>query len=170
LRVKRPGRKGDHLSPPSTKVKSVELYLHSPYVFMVWYLVKHRDNLPLRLGLQRHPFYSGFPTRSICFIYPDDLGVICEDKSMKSSPPLSRVSGTISAIFPDEDLIEFLLLSLAPQPSLGHGLHEIRLNFLEASQQFSFLQGRVVSSTPNPHPGGPSLCIYISHRQGGCPF
>jgi hypothetical protein len=37
-------------------------------------------------------------------------------------------------------------LSLAPQPSLGHGLlHKIQLNFLEASQQFSFLQCRVVS-------------------------
>jgi hypothetical protein len=48
-----------------------------------------------------------------------------------------------------------LLLSLAPQPSLGLGLlHKIRLNFLEASQQFSFLQGRVVSPTPNPHPEG----------------
>jgi hypothetical protein len=44
-----------------------------------------------------------------------------------------------------------LLLSLAPQPSLGLGLlHKIRLNFLEASQQFSFLQGTVVSPTPNP--------------------
>jgi hypothetical protein len=32
-----------------------------------------------------------------------------------------------------------LLLSLAPQPSLGLGLlHIIGLNFLEASQQFSF--------------------------------
>jgi hypothetical protein len=31
---------------------------------------------------------------------------------------------------------------LAPQPSLGLGLlHKIRLNSLEASQQFSFLQG-----------------------------
>jgi hypothetical protein len=29
-------------------------------------------------------------------------------------------------------------------------LHKIRPNFLEASQQFSFLQGRVVSPTPNP--------------------
>jgi hypothetical protein len=47
----------------------------------------------------------------------------------------------------------FFLLSLAPQPSLGLGLlHKIRLNFLEASQQFSFLQGGVVSPTPNPHP------------------
>jgi hypothetical protein len=64
-----------------------------------------------------------------------------------------------------------LLLSLAPQPSLGFGLlHKIRLNFLEASQQFSFLQGRVVSPTPNPHPGGPGLCIYIPQRQGGYPF
>jgi hypothetical protein len=58
--------------------------------------------------------------------------------------------------------ILLLLLSLAPQPSLDLGLfHKIRLNFLEASQQFSFLQGRVVSPTPSPHPGGPGLCIYI---------
>jgi hypothetical protein len=63
------------------------------------------------------------------------------------------------------------LLSLAPQPSLGLGLlHKIRLNFLEASQQLSFLQGRVVIPTPNPHPGGPDLCIYIPQRQGGYPF
>jgi hypothetical protein len=62
-------------------------------------------------------------------------------------------------------LLLLLLLSLAPQPSLGLGLlHKIRLNFLEASQQFSFLQGRVVSPTPNPHPGGPGLCIYIPHN------
>jgi hypothetical protein len=53
-----------------------------------------------------------------------------------------------------------LLLSLAPQPSLGHGLlHKIQLNFFEASQQFSFLQGRVVGPTPNPHPGRPGLCV-----------
>jgi hypothetical protein len=32
---------------------------------------------------------------------------------------------------------------------------------------FSFLQGRVVSPTPNPHPGRPGLCIYIPQRQGG---
>jgi hypothetical protein len=65
----------------------------------------------------------------------------------------------------------FFLLSLAPQPSLGLGLLlKIRLNFLEPSQQFSVLQGRVVSPTPNPHPGGPGLCIYIPQRQGGYPF
>jgi hypothetical protein len=59
-----------------------------------------------------------------------------------------------------------LLLSLAPQPSLGLGLlHKIRLNFLEASQQFSFLQIRV-NPTTNPRPGGPGLCIYIPQRQG----
>jgi hypothetical protein len=64
-------------------------------------------------------------------------------------------------------LLSFLLLSLAPQPSLGLGLlHKIRLNFLEASQQFSFLQGRIDSPMPNPHPGGPGLCIYIPQRQG----
>jgi hypothetical protein len=65
----------------------------------------------------------------------------------------------------------FLLLSLAPQPSLGLGLlHKIRLNFLETSQQFSFLQGRFVSPTPNPHLGGPGLCICIPQREGGYPF
>jgi hypothetical protein len=64
-----------------------------------------------------------------------------------------------------------LLLSLAPQPSLVHGLLlKIRLNFLEASQQFSFLKGRAVSPTPKPHPGGPGLCIYIPQRQGGYSF
>jgi hypothetical protein len=63
------------------------------------------------------------------------------------------------------------LLSLAPQPSLSLGLlHKIRLNFLEASQQFSLLQRRVVSPTPNPHPGVPGLCIYIPQRQGDYPF
>jgi hypothetical protein len=60
---------------------------------------------------------------------------------------------------------------LAPQPSVGLGLFlNIRLNFLEASQQFSFSQGRVVSPTPNPHPGGPGFCIYIPQRQSGYPF
>jgi hypothetical protein len=64
-----------------------------------------------------------------------------------------------------------LLLSLAPQPSLGHGLlHKIRLNFLEASQKFSFLQGRVVSPTPNPHPGGPGLRTYIPQSFHGSKF
>jgi hypothetical protein len=62
-------------------------------------------------------------------------------------------------------LLLHLLLSLALQPSLGLGpLHKIQLNFLEASQQSSFLQGRVVSPTPNPHPGGPVLCVYIPHH------
>jgi hypothetical protein len=68
-------------------------------------------------------------------------------------------------------MLLLLLVSLAPQPTLGLGLLlKIRLNFLEASQQFSFLQGRVVSPTHNPHPRGPGLCIYIPQRQGGYPF
>jgi hypothetical protein len=70
-----------------------------------------------------------------------------------------------------EIFVPSFLLSLAPQLNLGLGfLHKIRLNFLEASQQFSFLQYRVVSPTPNPYPGGPGLCIYIPQRQGGYPF
>jgi hypothetical protein len=44
-------------------------------------------------------------------------------------------------------LLLLLLLSLAPQPTLGFGLfHKIRLNFVEAYQQFSFLQGRVAGN------------------------
>jgi hypothetical protein len=42
--VKRPGREANNSSPSSAEVKEcVELYLHSPYVFMGRYLVKHRD-------------------------------------------------------------------------------------------------------------------------------
>jgi hypothetical protein len=68
-------------------------------------------------------------------------------------------------------IIDLLLLSLAPQPSLCLGLlHKIRLNFLESYQQFSYLQGRVVSPTPNPHPGGLGLFIYILQMQDGYPF
>jgi hypothetical protein len=39
--------------------------------------------------------------------------------------------------------------------------------FLGGFSTIFFLQGRVVSPTPNPHPGGPGLCIYIPQRQGG---
>jgi hypothetical protein len=73
----------------------------------------------------------------------------------------ARILGTIQ---------DFRTNAMAPQLSLGLGLlHKIRLNFLEACQQF-FLQGRVVSPTPNSHPRGPGLCIYIPQRQGGYPF
>jgi hypothetical protein len=47
---------------------------------------------------------------------------------------------------------------------------QIRLNFMEASQQFSFLQGRVVSPTPNPHPAGPGLCILYPPEAGWLPI
>jgi hypothetical protein len=38
--------------------------------------------------------------------------------------------------------------------------------FLGGFSTIFFLQGRVVSPTPNPHPGGLGLCIYIPQRQG----
>jgi hypothetical protein len=41
--------------------------------------------------------------------------------------------------------------------------------FLGGFSTTFFSQGRVIP-TPNPHPGGPGLCIYIPQRQGGCPF
>jgi hypothetical protein len=42
--------------------------------------------------------------------------------------------------------------------------------FLGGFSTIFFLEGRVVSPTPNPHPRGPGLCIYIPQRQGGYPF
>jgi hypothetical protein len=42
--------------------------------------------------------------------------------------------------------------------------------FLGGFLTIFFLQGRVVSPTPNLHPRGPGLCIYIPQRQGGYPF
>jgi hypothetical protein len=61
----------------------------------------------------------------------------------------------------------FLLLSLAPQPSLGLGLlHKIQLNFLEASQQFSFLQGRVVKPHAQP-PSRRTRPLYLYHPEAG---
>jgi len=54
---------------------------------------------------------------------------------------------------------------LAPQSSLGLGLLQKNpAEFLGGFSKFSFLQGRVVSPTPNPHPEGPGLCIYIPQR------
>jgi hypothetical protein len=45
------------------------------------------------------------------------------------------------------------LISLAPQPGLGFGLlHKIRLNFLEASQQFSFYRVGLLAPRPTPIP------------------
>jgi hypothetical protein len=45
LGVKRPERKADHSSPSSAEVKECVEYTSTPqYAFMMWCLVKHRDN------------------------------------------------------------------------------------------------------------------------------
>jgi hypothetical protein len=55
LGVKRPGREADHSPPSSAEVKEcMELYLHSPYVFMAWCLVKHTDNFTFTLPTNVH--------------------------------------------------------------------------------------------------------------------
>jgi hypothetical protein len=55
---------------------------------------------------------------------------------------------------------------LAIQPSVGLGLLlKIRLNFLEASQQFSFLPGRVLAPRPTPIPKD-QASVFISPRGG----
>jgi hypothetical protein len=116
------------------------------YAFISWCLVKkHRDNFT---------FYF-YGTRRFITLF-----------TRVRNWSLSLLSFILLLL-----LLLLLLLSLAPQLSLGLGLLlKIQLNFLEASQQFSLLQGKVVSPTPNPHPGGPGLCIYIPQRQGGYPF
>jgi len=67
LGVKRPGREADHSPPSSAEVKSVWSYDSIPSihfqlndvllswecVFMVWYLVKHRDNFTFTLEADR---------------------------------------------------------------------------------------------------------------------
>jgi hypothetical protein len=53
-------------------------------------------------------------------------------------------------------------LSLAPQPSLGLGLlHKIRLNFLEASEQFSFYRVGLLALRPTPIPEGTQSVIML---------
>jgi hypothetical protein len=68
-------------------------------------------------------------------------------------------------------ILSTFFFSLAPQPSLGLGIlrNLLPLKIAKFLGGFStiFLQGRVVSTTPNPHPGGPGLCIYIPQRQDG---
>jgi len=47
-----PGGEADHSPPSSTEDKEcMELYLHSPNVFMAWCLVKHRDNFTLPFAM-----------------------------------------------------------------------------------------------------------------------
>jgi hypothetical protein len=56
------------------------------------------------------------------------------------------------------------LMSLAPQPSLGLGiLHKIRLNFLEASQQFSFYRVGLLAPRQTPIPED-QVSVFISPR------
>jgi hypothetical protein len=48
LGVKRPGHEADHSPPSSADVKNAWSYTSTPqYVFMSWYLVKHKDNFTL---------------------------------------------------------------------------------------------------------------------------
>jgi hypothetical protein len=50
--VKRPGREADHSSPFSVEVKNAWSYASTPpYVLMVRYLVKHRDNFTFAINV-----------------------------------------------------------------------------------------------------------------------
>jgi hypothetical protein len=53
--VKRPGREADHPPPSSAEVKNAWRYVSAPqYVFMAWYLVKHRDNFAFTFTIPFH--------------------------------------------------------------------------------------------------------------------
>jgi hypothetical protein len=42
--LKRPERETQYLPPPNVEFKNARSYIStSPYVFIVWYLIKHRD-------------------------------------------------------------------------------------------------------------------------------
>jgi hypothetical protein len=134
------------------------------HLMMIW-MADYEDGMNMVLRnvgvLQQHNMASKFRRSRLeeAFFF-----MICTVSALKwhVATFASHVSETSPLQFPPR------LLPLAPQPSLGLGLFiKIRLNFLEASQQYSFLQGRFVSPTPNPHPEGPGLCIYIPQRQGG---
>jgi hypothetical protein len=76
--------------------------------------------------------------------------------------PTLNLPGTSK--FRSVSMFLILLLSLAPQPSLGLGLlHKIRLNFLEASQQFSFYRVGLLALRPTPMPDD-QASVFISPR------
>jgi hypothetical protein len=122
----------------------------------------------LRLGLPSRLFPSGFPTKVLYALPISPMRATCPSHLIPDL--ITRIilwfSVQVMELIMHLRLscriyLRFFLLSLAPQPSLGLGLLlKIRLNFLEASQKYSFLQGRV-NPTLIPHPGGPGLCIYI---------
>jgi hypothetical protein len=161
---------------PPVKLLSKESIRQHPMVLVLFALQNyqcshggiHCDRNSNSRNLLQPPTKINLPIninhKSMAFVVMGRTDIFCLwQKSEGTDFPFRNIS-----IFNGE---MFLLLSLAPQPSLGLGLlHKIRLNFLEASQHFSFLQDRVVSPTPNIHPGGPGLCIYIHQRQGGYPF
>jgi hypothetical protein len=68
-------------------------------------------------------------------------------------------------------VVVVVVISLVPQPKLGLGLlHKIRLNFLEASQQFSFYRIGLLAPRQTPIPENQTSVFYIPQRQGGYPF
>jgi len=81
--VERPGRKADHSLSSSAKDNNARSYTSTPpYVFMMWHLVKHRDNL-----------YCHFPrtgtAQSVQWLFYglDDRGSITDrDSDIFSSP------------------------------------------------------------------------------------
>jgi hypothetical protein len=50
LGVKRPDRENNQSPPSSAEFKNIWSYTFTPYVFMVWYLVKHGDIFTFKKG------------------------------------------------------------------------------------------------------------------------
>jgi hypothetical protein len=69
--IKRPGRKANHTPPSSAEVKNAWRYTSiRQYIFIAWYLVKHRDNFTAVFWLHRNkrfPWSGGVLQKSIVF-------------------------------------------------------------------------------------------------------
>jgi hypothetical protein len=78
LGVKRPGPEADHSPPSSAEVKNAWSYTSTPqYVFMTWYLVKHRDNFT------NFTFYFTHIVQKTATWNDTSCSVRCEDVSFE---------------------------------------------------------------------------------------
>jgi hypothetical protein len=67
LGVKWPGREADHSPPSSAEIKNAWSYTSTPqYVFMAWYLVKHRDNFTFYIHTYVHTYIHTYIHTYVC--------------------------------------------------------------------------------------------------------
>jgi hypothetical protein len=78
---KRPGREAAHSPPSSAEVRNVWSYTSTPqYVFMVWCLVKHRDNFFLHFT-SLHFTSLHFTSLHFTLLYFSHITIYCSETS-----------------------------------------------------------------------------------------